>query len=260
MKENLEWKALAGGKERLLELLIHDLRGPLSVVSTSAASLLQNKKRYGSLTEKQRNVIARLSRNVKRAQSLLQEMLEVSKSEEGLFAKEPFLVETAFRESILDVLEVTAPKVVEKIFQVENHGEFRQALKARRIFVMIGGRYASSPFCHDRKKVQQIFRNLLSNALKHRRKRVDVSISGETDLFISVDDDGVGIPVVEQDNIFGRFVRLNNKNNGTPSLGLGLAGVKALVGAMGGKITLVSREEIGTRFTVQIPSLDPSIP
>jgi two-component system, OmpR family, sensor kinase len=256
MDDKIEWKALTREKERLLELLIHDLRGPLSVVSTGATILLRNINRYGPLTEKQRNVIGRISRNVKRAQSLLQEMLEVSKSEEGLFLKESFLVEKAFRESMMDVLEVSAPKTAEKFFHIENNGQFRRALKAQRIFMVIGGKYATSPFCHDQKKIQQIFRNLLSNALKHRRKRIDVSISGETDLLISVDDDGLGIPVVEQENVFGRFVRLDNTNNGVPGLGLGLAGLKVLVGAMGGKITFVSRKEIGTRFTVQIPPLD----
>jgi two-component system OmpR family sensor kinase len=96
----------------------------------------------------------------------------------------------------------------------------------------------------------------VSNALKHRRKRIDVSISGETDLLILVEDDGLGIPVGEQENIFEPFVRLNDKKRtNVPGLGIGLTGVKALVETMGGKIALVSGEGLGTRFTIQIPPL-----
>jgi signal transduction histidine kinase len=62
--------------------------------------------------------------------------------------------------------------------------------------------------------------------------------------------------VGEQENIFGPFLRLNDKKRtNVPGLGLGLTGVKALVEAMGGKIALLSGEGFGTRFTVQIPSL-----
>ena len=73
---------------------------------------------------------------------------------------------------------------------------------------------------------------------------------------ISVEDDGVGIPKEQQEAIFERFVRLNDKRYaGVPGLGLGLTGVKALLDAMGGEITLESREGFGTRFMVRIPPL-----
>lgn len=243
-------------RERLLGLLIHDLREPLSIASTSVANLLHKTDRYGPLADKQRYIIERVSRNIQSAQALLQEMIEISRSEEGLFQKESFLIEKILRESVLDVLEMISPKKAEKLFRVENGDKFQRTLETQGIFVELCGKYAKLPFCHDQKKIRQILRNLLSNALKHRRKRIDVSISGEADLLISIEDDGLGIPVTKQENISGRFVRLNDKNRtNVPGLGLGLAGVKALVEAMGGKITLVSREGLGTRFTVQIPPL-----
>ena len=241
-------------RERLLGLLIHDLRGPLSIASTSVANLLHKADRYGPLADKHRYIIERVSRNIQKAQSLLQEMIEISHSAEGLFQKEPFLMEKILRESVLDVLEMISPNKAEKLFRVENGDKFQRMLKTQGILIELRGKYATSPFCHDQKKIRQILRNLLSNALKHRRKRINVSISGETDLLISVEDDGLGIPLTEQRNIFERFVRLNNKKpTNVPGLGFGLTGVKALVEAMGGKITLVSREGLGTRFTVQIP-------
>jgi signal transduction histidine kinase len=242
--------------ECLFELLIHDLTGPLSVISVSTTSLLGNTDRNGSLTERQKAGLSRILRNVSRSQIILQEMIEILRSEEGLFRKKSFPVEKILKESILDVLEVDSQDSVEKIRQEKNMKKFYKLLETHGIFLEITGKYSRSSFSHDPGKVQQILRNLLSNALKHRRKRVDVSISGDADLLVSVEDDGPGIPRRDQKSIFQRFVRLKEKEHPyVPGLGLGLAGVKALVEAMGGKITLVSGEGVGTRFSVNIPPL-----
>lgn len=242
-------------KWRLFDLLIHDLAGPLAIVSTSATRLLQRTARYGPLTDHQRRILERISRNVRKAQILLDEMIEVFHSEEGLFQRELFLIEKSLRESLLDVFETPATGLVEKLWHVENYEEFRDILKTQGIFIEISGKHCKSPFCHDPKKVQQILRNLISNALKYRRERVAITISGERDLVVSVKDDGIGIPLEEQETIFERFVRLDEKRANVPGLGLGLTGVKALVEAMGGEITLTSREGFGTCFTVRIPPL-----
>jgi signal transduction histidine kinase len=253
--KNQEDKAM-DVKLRLFDLLIHDLTGPLSVVSTSSDNLLHKAERYGPLTDQQRRIIERILRNVHKAQTLLHEMIEIFRSEERLFQKERFLIERVLRESLLEVLEVSAPDVAEKLYQTKNQEEFKQNLEDHGICIQIKGKYCNSLFCHDQKKIKQILRNLMSNALKYRRKRINASIDGELDLFVTVEDDGLGIPQEEQGVIFERFVRLNEKERAeVPGLGLGLAGVKALVEAMGGEITLVSREGIGTRFTVRIPPL-----
>jgi len=146
--------------------------------------------------------------------------------------------------------------MVEKLSGEKNLGASRPLLEDHGIFITITGKYCQSPFCHDHKKVQQILRNLFSNAMKYRRSRVEVCISGEIDLCITFEDDGVGIPVEEQEVIFDRFVRLKEKRHtGIPGLGLGLTGVKALLEAMSGDITVVSREGTGARFEVRIPPL-----
>ncbi|MDH3383060.1 MAG: HAMP domain-containing histidine kinase [Deltaproteobacteria bacterium] len=243
-------------KEQLFELLIHDLTGPLSVISVSTAGLLEATDRNGPLTERQKSTLDRILRNVNRSQVLLHEMIEILRSEEGLFRKEPFPVEKILKESILLVLEVDSRKTVEKLAREKNMKRFCEMLETYGIFLEITGKYSRSSFSHDPSKVQQILRNLLSNALKHRRNRVDVSIRGDTDLLVSVEDDGPGIPDKDQKSIFQRFVRLKDKEHPyVPGLGLGLSGVKALVEAMGGKITLVSRKGVGTRFSVNIPPL-----
>jgi signal transduction histidine kinase len=181
-------------------------------------------------------------------------MLEISRSEEGIFQKEFFLMEKLLRESLIDVLEAAVPSLGEKLCRVEDQEEFRSLLKEHGIFIEMTGKYCHSPFCHDQKKVQQVLRNLLSNGLKYRRERMTISIRGEREIFVSVEDDGLGIPQGKEESIFDRFVRLKDKRRAdVPGYGLGLTGVKALVEAMGGEITLTSREGAGTCFLVRIP-------
>ena len=255
-KESNQEDKIMDVKWRLFDLLIHDLTGPLSIVSTSTDNLLHKAERYGPLTDQQKRIIERILRNVHKAQALLNEMIEIFRSEEKLFQKERFSIERVLGESILEVLEVSVPDVAEKLCQTKNQEEFKQNLEDHGICIQIKGKYCKSPFCHDQKKIKQILRNLMSNALKYRRKRINASIGGDLDLLVSIEDDGLGISQGEQEIIFERFVRLNDKKNtDVPGLGLGLPGVKALVGAMGGEITLVSREGLGTCFTVRIPPL-----
>jgi len=255
-KENPVNQKGVSEKERLFDLLIHDLTSPLSIVSTTADSLLHKSERYGALTDQQKRMIDRISRNIHKAQKLLQEMIEILRSEEGIFQKDFFSIEDTLRESMLDALDITLPHAVEKLFQSKSYEEFRCLLHTHRIFIEMTGRYCTSPFCHDQKKIRQVLRNLMSNALKYRRERMGVVISGEMDLLVSVEDDGIGIPAEEQEAIFKRFVRLNDKRNAhIQGLGLGLTGVKTLIEAMGGDITLESQEVVGSRFIVRIPPI-----
>ena len=255
-KEKFEDDKGMSEKEHLFDLLIHDLTVPLSVVAASAANLINKVDLYGPLTNRQRPLVERILRNVHKAQTLLREMIEVFRSEEGLFQREIFLIEKSLRESIMDALEITAPHIVEELCCAKDQEEFQCILKPHGIFIEITGKYCQSPFCHDQRKVQQILRNLISNALKYRRERITMTVSGEADLVVLVEDDGMGIPLEKQETIFERFVRLTDKKHAdVPGLGLGLTGVKTLVKAMGGEITVASREGFGARFMVRIPPL-----
>ena len=126
-----------GERERLFDLLIHDLREPLAIVSTSTSSLLKKGDQTGSLAEDQKRGLERILRNVQKAQNLLQEMIEIFHSEEGLFQKEFFSVEKTLRASVLDVLEVAIPTAAEMLCREEDYEWFCSLLQPHGIFIMI---------------------------------------------------------------------------------------------------------------------------
>ena len=246
-------------KDYLYDLLVHDLVGALAVVSATVNNLLCKTDRYGALNESQRQCVERVQRNTQKAQGLIQDILEVARSEENLFHSSRFAVGELLQEAILDTLEAVKPGVKEQITAGADEAELKKVLGRHGISWDISGRYASAPFSHDRKKVLQILRNLASNALKYRAHRMDVLVSGDSDLIIAVSNDGPGIPEQDRDAVFKRFVRLQNgSNKDVPGLGLGLFCIKALVEGMHGEISLGSREGFSTCFTVRIPSLQSS--
>jgi len=110
-------------------------------------------------------------------------------------------------------------------------------------------------FRGDQQLLRVILVNLLSNAIKYSidGSEIEVHLIGnDNDVLIKVKDEGIGIPVAEQSQVFQSFER--GSNVGTiAGTGLGLAIVKACVELHGGKVTLVSQEGKGTQFTVCLP-------
>ena len=245
-------------KESLIDLFIHDLTGPLSIASTSIRSLLNKQDNYGQITERQKTTLNLVLRNVNKAQTFLGEMIEIYRSEEGLFKKELCSIRDILRESLLEAMEIIDPNLAEKLSYQDTYEGFCRLLADNNVILEITGKYSVSPFCHDVKKIQQILRNLITNALKYRRETMKILISGDKDVVITVEDDGSGIPEDKRDHIFKRFSKLRDKNdndNDIKGLGFGLSCVKAIVETMGGHITVSSGHGAGACFVVRIPPL-----
>ncbi len=237
-------------KDYLYDLLVHDLTGPLSVVAGTVTRLLGR----ADLKESEREPLQRVLRNTKKAQLLVREILQVARAEECLFNRDEFDVRELVGECVVNVVERLDPRGAEKLQGVRDSEAVWGVLEGEGISLRITGRYKSSPLLQDRGKIGQIIENLLSNGLKFRRKRIGISVSGERDIVISVEDDGPGIPRQDRDRVFKRFMQLDNLDAGAAKgLGLGLFCVKALVETMGGEILIDSGKEGGTKFTVRIP-------
>jgi signal transduction histidine kinase len=103
--------------------------------------------------------------------------------------------------------------------------------------------------------MQQVFANLLDNALKYTAEGGTVSLSCRSDgtrVFAEFKDTGIGISLHEQSRIWERLYR-GDKSRSQRGLGLGLSLVKAIVEAHHGSVTLESAIGTGSVFTVALP-------
>ncbi len=241
-------------KDPLVDLLIHDLTGPLSIVLTSVNNLLTKEEKCGPYTEYQVDTLKRAQRNAEKAKALLLEIIEVYRSEEGLFRNENFMIADVLKEALLDALEIVDPAICEELSR-GGEQSFTEILARNGITIDLSGRYCNESFSHDPKKIRQILRNLISNALKYRKKTMKLTLTGDSDLVIAVEDDGRGIPQEKQTYIFKRFFSSQNKKEEPDGLGFGLSCVKHIVEKMKGDISLKSGEGAGSCFTVRIPPL-----
>ena len=107
--------------------------------------------------------------------------------------------------------------------------------------------------CWDRMRLEQICRNLLSNAIRFGAgSPIDVSIDGDTDFAIlQIRDHGVGIAQDQQSRMFERFERGAEQHSG--GFGIGLWVAKNICTAMGGTVSVESTEGQGACFTVMLP-------
>lgn len=110
----------------------------------------------------------------------------------------------------------------------------------------------------DEQRLRQVFDNLISNAIKYSPKGGAVRLIGTFDadnVYVAIEDQGVGLPKDEQDRIFQRFYRVDDAlSRQTQGTGLGLYLSKALIEAHGGTITVESQPERGSTFTIRLPN------
>jgi len=109
----------------------------------------------------------------------------------------------------------------------------------------------------DRDKIEQVFVNLIDNAIKYTKEsgRIELSfIEHDREVVVNVRDSGIGIPKEHRDRVFERFYRVDKaRSREVGGTGLGLSIVKHIVLAHNGKITIESELYKGTKISVTLP-------
>ncbi len=107
----------------------------------------------------------------------------------------------------------------------------------------------------DASLLRRVISNLLDNAGRHARSRVDVVLQeNQESVLLRVDDDGVGVAPENRDVVFTRFSRLDDaRTHDAGGAGLGLAIVAEVVAGHGGTVTLSASPSGGARFEVRLP-------
>jgi two-component system sensor histidine kinase KdpD len=215
-------------KTALLHAVSHDLRSPLTAITTAASAL-----RQGSLESGDREALVEaIEAESNRLAHLVDDLLDLSRVEAG--AVNP-------RTDWCDLNDVVASAVTQA---PARHGE-------RPIELVLP---ADLPLIRaDAAQLERVFSNLLSNAIKFSPEGSPVRVSGGTGggrVRVRVSDRGRGVPRKQRSAIFEPFVRADGSHGGS---GLGLAICRGLVEANGGEIRLESATGPGATFAVSFP-------
>ena len=237
------------------DFLVHDLKVPLAVIEAGLTSLINKTDKYGPLTEKQLKVLKRALRNTLLTRSLVNDALELGRSSEGIIQKRTFALSSLVEQSLVEIFDLTDYDTAEEIKGCKNLGVLKGALHKKGILLGIDEKVWCDEVCLDESKMRQILRNLLNNALKYRKKQVDLRIEKkEGSFFFFVKDDGDGIPAHYHEKIFQCYFQMDmQEDHCVRGHGLGLAGVMVLVEDMGGQLSLESDAGKGAAFSVTIP-------
>jgi len=237
------------------EILIHDLKVPISVIDAGAKSLLNRRDSYGPLTDKQVKVLKRIIRNTLTTQRLVNDVLELGRSREGVMITSDFPVSALVTSVIMEIFDLYDPGVTEVVRKVKTYDELEKAIQESGARLSFDAKVWKTMLHLDEAKVRQILRNLVTNAIKHRLSFVEISGKiKEKLLILKVKDDGRGIPPADHQKIFETYFTTGSSiESAIMSHGLGLAGVMVLLKDMGGTLTLNSDQGKGAEFTVTIP-------
>jgi len=237
------------------EILIHDLKVPISVIDAGAKSLLNRQDSYGPLTDKQIKVLKRIIRNTLITQRLVNDVLELGRSREGVMITSDFSVSTLVTAVLMEIYDLYDPGMADDVRKIETYDALEQVVKGSGTWLSFDPKVWKKVVHLDEAKVRQILRNLVTNAVKHRSSIVEISGSIEnTNLILMVKDDGRGIPAADQQKIFETYFTTGSSiESAIKSHGLGLAGVMVLLKDMGGTLTLNSDNGKGAEFIVTIP-------
>jgi signal transduction histidine kinase len=224
-------------KSILLSLVSHELRTPMTALYTYLQVLAQ----YGAddLRPDHRRIIDRMTNSWRRLRDLVESLLEQARIESGRVSAHIERVDLVSLASA--VVDDAQPAATEK-------GLVVTLTAAAEVPVALT----------DRRFLRLILSNLVGNALKFTAQgtiEVDVRYENGAHRLI-VKDSGLGIPSDRHATIFEPFEQLEPiVQKHTPGVGLGLALVKEMVAALGGRVTLESCEGVGTTFTVVLPAV-----
>lgn len=237
------------------EILIHDLKVPISVINAGARSLLDRQDTYGPLTEKQIKVLNRIVRNTLATQRLVNDVLELGRSREGVMICSHFTVASLVVDVLVEVFDLADPNVADAVRKVTTYADLEQVIAGAGVTLEFQKSTWEACVCLDAAKVRQILRNLVTNAFKHRTARVDIrGMIEDNSLTLWVKDDGRGIPRADHQRIFDTYFTTGGSiEDAIQSHGLGLAGVMVLLRDMGGEMALESDAGHGAEFKVSIP-------
>jgi CheY-like chemotaxis protein len=227
-------------KSEFLANMSHELRTPLNSILILSQLIAKNSQ--GNLDEKQVKSAKAINSSGVDLLKLINEILDLSKVEAGKIEVTP---EVMTLDSLIDSME--------RVFRPTADND-------KKNFLVTVAKDLPASIVTDAHRLEQILKNLLTNAFKFtpERGRVSLNISRkENNILFSVKDTGIGIPKEKLDSVFEAFQQADGstsrKYGGT---GLGLSISRELAKLLGGEINLESVEGEGSNFTLSLPIVE----
>lgn len=229
----------------------HEMRTPVASIEGYLGLALN--PATAQIDEKARDFINKAHQSAEHLGRLFQDLLDVSKAEDGRLANNPKVVDVvAF---IHDIVQGLEPKAKEKGLRVlfkpqPDDSEDRSG--ERRLNPVF---YVNV----DNDHLREVVANLVENAIKYTPEgEVVIDVTGDTEhVTISVADSGIGIPKEDMAHLFQKFYRVDNsETREIGGTGLGLYLCRRLTEAMNGRIWVDSEYKRGSTFYVELPRID----
>ncbi|HEY3387177.1 MAG TPA: PAS domain-containing sensor histidine kinase [Saprospiraceae bacterium] len=226
-------KELSSLKSRFVSMASHEFKTPLSSILSSAA-LITKYTTTEQDPDRTRHV-DRIKSSVNHLNNILTDFLSITRLEEGQFT--PAITTFTFNTLLKDLQNETEGLLKkDQRFISENEGNGLE-LKT------------------DKNILRNILYNLISNAVKYSDEGKTIKCKFNTEegkIRISIQDEGMGIPLEDQKHIGSRFFRASNAVN-VPGTGLGLNIVMAYLNSLQGELTFESKPGEGATFIITIP-------
>jgi two-component system sensor histidine kinase CreC len=229
MKETLEGRKYV---EEYIQTLTHEIKSPLSAIRGGAELLGEEMPR-----ERRDRFLANIRGEAGRIQDIVDRMLELSELE---------------TKKVLRNVETLSPAALAASVLEGGEGRVSQKKIQARLNVL-----QDVPVRGDRFLLRQALSNLLQNAVDFSPEggRIDITVKSDgRAVFLSVEDEGPGIPAYAMEKVFDKFFSLHRPDTGRKSTGLGLNFVKEVASLHRGRVRLENREGRGLRAVMILPA------
>lgn len=230
LKEALELKS------RFLSYMSHEFRTPLTSVLSLSGILLQGLD--GPLSPEQKKQVQFIRSSVQELSGMVDDLLDLAKVDAGRITVSPEWFE------MVDLFAAL-------------RGMFKPILTSNAVSLIFEEPDSVPKIYSDDRRLSQILRNFISNALKFTRQgevRVSARLIGDSQIEFAVKDTGVGIQPEHLPALFSDFVQIDTRlQRRLRGSGLGLSLSRKLAEILGGRVGVESEPAVGSRFWVIIP-------
>ncbi len=232
----IKQRKLSETRNDFINNMTHELKTPISTIGLSSEMLLKNDlsndperiRRYASIIHKEN----------KRLENQVERVLNVAKMDKDKV-----------------VLKKSTINVHELLNEVKDNFEFNQSEKGGEFHLHLNA--SDDAIRADEVHISNVMYNLIDNAIKYCEQVPKINISTKNEqnyLVIQIEDNGIGIPREDINNIFEKFFRVHTGNrHDVKGFGLGLYYVKLIMEAHKGTVSVKSSLGKGTTFTLKIP-------